>query len=96
MVWEIWPVFGDDSGYECAFITSPATSMSTLPAHHLHPRDMVHLSNGSDLTLLRCSFNYSQSGSASILSMLQYQAARVCRLWLSVTGTCMLSPKPPH
>ena len=33
MVWEIWPVFGDDGGYECA----PEPDVRPVPACYVPP-----------------------------------------------------------
>ena len=93
MVWEIWPVFGNDGGYECAsvlsLIAALSTSQPTIGKSQSWCRKTPSCWALSDPPAVCHSFNYSQSGSKAITSMLKYQAARVrfCLL-TSAAGAC--------
>ena len=41
MVWEIWPVFGNDGGYECAIAPGFRRGPAMLPAYCLQVAKLV-------------------------------------------------------
>ena len=77
MVWEIWPLNGDDVNYECALKPDCRCPQAPLAQQHAVTPAMVAARCSECENLPRCSFNYTQDGSVTILKMFGSQLLRV-------------------